>query len=60
MASHHTSNFNGSANATDARDTLQTVAGNATWFNEITPGIECSDKRVADVLLQLFHSLALC
>ena len=41
-------------------DTLQTVAGYATWFNEITPGIEGSDKRVADVLPRLFHSLALC
>jgi len=60
MASHHARYFNWSANATDAHDTSQTVAGNATWFNEFTPGIKSSDKRIADVLLRLFHSLALC
>ena len=60
MASHHTGYFNGSANATDAHDMLQTVARNATWFNEFTPGIEASDKRIVDVLLRFFHSLALC
>ena len=41
-------------------DTLQTVAGNATWFNEIIPRIEGSDERIAYVLLRLFHLLALC
>jgi len=60
MASHHTGYFNGSTNATDAHDTLQTVARNASWFNESTPGIEGSDKRIPDVLLRLFHSLVLC
>jgi hypothetical protein len=55
MASHHTGYFNGTTDATDRHDTLQTVAGNATWFNEFTPGIEGSDKRIADVLLRLFH-----
>ena len=59
MASHHTGYFNGSANATDAHDTFQIVAANATLLNEFTPGIEGSDKRIADVLLRLFHSLVL-
>ena len=39
---------------------MQSVAGNATWFNEFPPCIEGSDKRIADVLLRLFHSLVLC
>jgi len=60
MASYHTGYFNGATNATDKHDTLQTVAGTATWFNEITPGIEGSDKRIAEVLVRLFHSLGLC
>ena len=59
MASHRSEYFTGATDATEAHDKIQTVAGNATWFNEFTPGIECSDKRIADVLL-LFHLLALC
>ena len=59
MGSHHTGYFNGSANTADAHDTLQTVAGNATWYKLFTAGIECSDKHIADVLLRLFHSFAL-
>ena len=60
MASHNKGYFNGSTKATNAHDTLQNVAGNAKWFNEFTTGKEGSDKRIADVLLRLFHSLALC
>jgi len=60
MASHRSEYFTGATDATEAHDKIQTVAGNATWFNEFTPGIEGSDKRFADVLLRLFHSLALC
>ena len=60
MASHHTGYFNGASDAIDVLDKLQHVAGNATWFNEFTPGIEGSDKRIAEVLLRLFHSFALC
>jgi len=60
MASHRSEYFTGATDATDAHDKIQTVAGNATWFNEFTPCIEGSDKRSADVLLRLFHSLALC
>ena len=60
MASHHKGYFKASANATDAHATLQTVAGNATWLNEFTPGIEGFDKRIADVPLRLFHSSGLC
>jgi len=60
MASHHNEYFKGATYATDAHDKLQTVALNATLFNEITHGFEDYDKRIADVLLRLFHSLALC
>ena len=60
IASHEKEYFTGATDATDAHDKLQTVAGNATWFNEFTPCIGGSDKRIADVLLQLFLSLALC
>jgi len=42
------------------RTTRYKLARTATWFNEFTPGIEGSDKRIADVLPRLFHSLALC
>ena len=59
MASHRSAYFTGATDATDAHDKLH-VAGNATWFNEFTAGIEGSDKHIADVLLRLFHSLALC
>ena len=59
MASRRSEYFIGATDATDAHDKIQTVAGNATWFNEFTPGIVGSDKRIADVLLRLFHSLAL-
>jgi hypothetical protein len=60
MASHCSEYFTGATDATDAHDKIQTVAGNATWFNVFTHGIEGSDKRIADGLLRLFHSLALC
>ena len=60
MASRLKEHFNGSANTTDAHNTLQTVAGNATWLNEFTPCIDVSQKRIADVLVRLFHSLELC
>ena len=57
MVSHHTGYIYRSTNAMDAYDTLQIVA---KWFNEFAPVIKGSDKRNADVLLRLFHSLALC
>jgi len=60
MASHRSEYSTGATDDTDAHDKIQTVAENATWFNEFTPGIEGSDKRIADVQLRLFHSLALC
>jgi hypothetical protein len=60
MASHRSVYFSGATDANGTHEKSQFVAGNATWFNEFTPGIECSDKRIADVLLLLFHSLALC
>ena len=60
MASHRSEYFTGATDATDAHDKIQTVAGNATWFNVLTPGIEGPDKRIGDVLLRLFLSLALC
>ena len=60
MASHRSEYFTGATDATDAHDKIQTVAGNATWFNVFTPGIECPDKRIGDVLLRLFLSLAIC
>jgi hypothetical protein len=40
MAFHRNDYFNGANDATDAHDKLQTVAGNATFFNEFTPVIE--------------------
>ena len=60
MASQHNGFFKGATYATEAHYKIQTVAGNSTWFNEFTPGIDGSDKRITDVLLWLFHSLALC
>ena len=59
IASNHNEYYNGATDATDSHDKLQTVAGNATWFNEFTPGIEDSDKRIAEVVIRLFHSSAL-
>jgi hypothetical protein len=40
MASHRIEYFTGATDATDEHDKIQTVAGNAKWFNEFTPGIE--------------------
>jgi len=60
MASHRSEYFTGTTATTDPHDEIQTAARNAICFNEFTPGIVGSDKRIADVLLRLFHSLALC
>jgi hypothetical protein len=45
---------------TDAYDAVQAQAGNATWVGEILPVVEGPSKRIAEVLLWLFHSLGLC
>jgi len=41
-------------------DTLQAVAGNATWISEFLPIAEGSSKHTTEVLLWLFHRLGLC
>ena len=44
---------------TDTHDAVQSVAGNATWFNEFIPFVEGCRKRFAEVLLLLCHILGL-
>jgi len=51
--------LNGSTCFTEAHDELQSAAWNATWFNEFSPSIEDSEKRIAEALLRALHSLAL-
>jgi len=49
--------FEGSTSFTDTHDTIQGVAGNATWLNEY----EHRDQdRIAEVMLWLCHSMGLC
>jgi len=59
MASLHEECFNCSTGFTDAHDELQAAAASATWFNEFSPTIEGSEKRIAEALLRAFHTLAL-
>ena len=45
---------------TDTHDAVQSVAGNATWFNEFIPFVEGCRKSFAEVLLLLCYILGLC
>jgi len=49
--------FGGSTSLTDAHDTIQDLAGNATWLCEYVP---MGEDRIAVVLLWLCHSVGLC
>jgi len=49
--------FGGSTSFTDANDTIQDLAGNATWLCEYVP---VGEDRIAEVLLWLCHSVGLC
>jgi len=49
--------FGGSTSFTDAHDTIQGLAGNATWLNEYVP---VEEDRIAEVVLWLCHSVGLC
>jgi len=49
--------FGGSTSFTDAHDTIQGFAGNATWLNEYVP---VGEDRIAEVMLWLCHSVGLC
>jgi len=49
--------FGGSTSFTDAHDTIQGLAGNATWLNEYVP---MGEDRIAEVILWLCHSMGLC
>ena len=60
MTSLNKEYFSGSTGFTDAHDEIQAAAGNATWFNEFSPSIEGSEKRIAEALLWVFHTLTLC
>ena len=54
MAWHY---FGGSTSFTDAHDTVQGLACNATWLNEYVP---VGENRIAEVMLWLCHSMGLC
>ena len=49
--------FGGSTRFTDAHDTIQCLAGSATWLNEYVP---VGEDRIAEVMLWLCHSARLC
>ena len=49
--------FEGSTSFTDSHDTIQGLAGNATWFIEYEPrGEDC----IGEVMLWLCYSMGLC
>jgi hypothetical protein len=52
--------FDGATSLTDTHDIVQAQAGNATWVGEFLPVVEGLTKRIAEVLLWLFHSLGSC
>jgi len=52
--------FDGLTTLTDAHDSVQTLAGNATWVNQFSPVVKGPEKYVAEVLLWLFYRLGLC
>jgi hypothetical protein len=43
--------FDGLTTLTDAHDSVQTLAGNATWVSQISPVVKDPEKYVAEVLL---------
>jgi hypothetical protein len=45
---------------TDTHDAIQAQVYNVTWLGEIHPVAEGPTKRIAGVLMWLFHSLGLC
>ena len=49
--------FGGGTSLADAHDTIQDLAGNATWLCEYLP---VGEDRIAEVLLWLCHSEGLC
>jgi hypothetical protein len=44
----------------DTHGAVQSVAGNATWFDEFIPVVEGCTKRFTEILLWLCHILGLC
>jgi hypothetical protein len=52
--------FDGATDINDTHDTVQAIAGTATWVPMFSPVIEGSCKYIAEVLLCLLHSLGLC
>jgi hypothetical protein len=52
--------FDGATSLADIHDSVQAEAGNATWCNEFLPIVKSCERKVAEVLLRLFHKLGLC
>jgi hypothetical protein len=52
--------FNGTTTLTDTHDSLQTKAGNATWFNKFISVVQGPKRHIAEVMPWLFHQLGLC
>ena len=52
--------FSGSSMMTDAHDSIQGLAGNATWVSEFNPVVGDSRKIIAEALLWLCFNLELC
>jgi len=60
MAARSGLSFDASTQLTDTHDRLQTDTYNATWVGEIQTAVDCTQKRIAEVLLWLLHSLGVC
>jgi len=52
-----TKKFGGSNSFTDANNTIQCLAGNATWLKKYLP---VGEDLIAEVMLWLCHSMRLC
>jgi hypothetical protein len=51
--------FDGLTTLIDAHDSMQNLAGNATWVSNFSP-VKGPEKYVAEVLLWLFYRQELC
>jgi hypothetical protein len=52
--------FDGATHLNDTDNTVQAIAGTATWVPIFSPVMEGSRKYIAEVLLCLLHTLGLC
>jgi hypothetical protein len=60
MALQLRESFDGATTLKDGRDTVQSIAGNATRFSEFLPAMQGPKRNIAERLLRLFYLMGLC